>query len=529
MNDAPAAGGDRSWHYALVGALMLAGPIARELYHARYPLPSAEALGLILAPAVVGAALAVAGSRLGRYPGALVFALLLLVFLDLQFDIRRPIVLAAAAVASLAAALWLRRHRAAITCLALGAFYLAALPFRHPDDAIIRRAVAGDSAGDLRPIVHIILDEHLGIGGFRAIGDSTTADFLTGFYLRRGFDVYEGAYSRFNVTRGSIASTLSLGETDWRALLSPDRAGSAAPFLGNPYFARLAGAGYRLHVYQSANLDYCNSSGIPVATCTRIPPTSIANISFLRIPWRQKARLVLRTYLVHSSLLWSLIPGEKDLQSRRVFVTRGLQQLRAAGDEVLSRKSRDDAFFVHLLSPHSPYEVDGECVTYLERQLAPAAFQPTPDSLRKSWKARYRAQVRCTHRVLGQFLDKVEAVYGPGQAIIVIHGDHGSRATHRCEGNVACRPPAATEAAVGQFRPLDFLAEFSTFLAVRGPESRGQVHTEATPLQDFLWAFIKSGFAAVPDTTWPHFIYLNMQWPPPAHPLRPEDMPWAPR
>lgn len=519
---------DRSWQYALAGALLVAGPLARQLYYARYPLTSPEAMVLVTGLAVSGAAIAGLGFRLGRALSGVVFAGLLLLFLDLQFDFRRPIVFGGVAALCLLFALLLGRWRASITGLVLGGFYLAALPLRSPDEVTTRQAGRIAAPRAVRPIVHLILDEHLGIGGFRGIGDTLTANFLTDFYVRRGFDVYPGAYSRFNVTRMSIVSVLSLGEVDESALLTPERGGVPAPLARNPYFARLAGEGYRLNVYQSANLDFCQTSGVEIATCTRVPPTSVSNISYLRIPWTQKARLVLEFHIMHSSSLRWLHPRGQEVASRHIFAARGLELLRAASHDFLSRQDRAEFFFAHVLLPHAPYELDDECVTYLERLRAPGTLKPTPDSLRNSREARYRAQVRCLHRAVGQILDQVEEVFGRNQAVIIIHGDHGSRATHRCEPNIVCNPPAATEAAVRSFRPLDFTAEFATLLAVRSPGGAGAVHWEATPLQDFLWAFIKSGFQPVPPTPWQHYIYLNAPGGNIAHPLRPVDMLWAP-
>lgn len=520
---------DRSWQYAVAGALLVAGPLARELYYARYPLASPEALVLVTGLAVAGAAVGVVGSRLGRSLSGVVFGLLLALFLDLQFDFRPPAIFGGVVAACLAFALLLRRRRASITGLALGAFYLAALPVRGPQEVTLRKTGAVAAPRTIPPVVHLILDEHLGIGGFRAIGDTLTADFLTDFYVRRGFDVYVGAYSRFDVTRRSIASVLSLGAVDEATLLTPEREGEPAPFAANPYFARLAGAGHSIMVYQSANLDFCRTPGIAVATCIWVPPAEVSNISYLRIPWTAKARLVLGFHLVHSSRLGSLFPRLVELANRRIFAVRALELLRFAGNELVRRNDRADFFFAHILLPHANYEVDNECVSYLERLRAPARFAPAPDSLRRSREARYRAQVRCLHRALAAFLDRVEEAFGPNRAVVIVHGDHGSRATHRCEPNIVCHPPAPIPTVIAGFRPVDFTAEFATLLAVRSPgrTGGGAVHWEATPVQDFLWAFITSGFQPVPPAPWKNYIYLNAPWDSLTHPLRPVDMPWA--
>jgi hypothetical protein len=179
--------------------------------------------------------------------------------------------------------------------------------------------------------------------------------------------------------------------------------------------------------------------------------------------------------------------------------------------------------------PHGPYEVDEQCVPYLERLLGDSNGRKSriPDSLRVNRPARYRAQVRCTHRVLGQFLDQVDEVYGPKQATIIVHGDHGSRAVHRCEPNVSCKPPAATPEQIGSFRPVDFMAEFAVLLAVRGPDSKGVVHWGPTPVQDLLWAFVRNEFKTLPPGHWEQSVHISQAGHLVPYPLRSSDMLWV--
>ena len=136
----PPSNGDRPWHYCVAGALMAAGPVARQLYYARYPLDTLEAVFLIVGLATAGAAIGAASSVLGRYLGGLVFGGLLLSFLDLQFDFPSLAALGIAAVLALLAALLLPRRRASITGLTLAAFYASSLPFRSRDDLTVRKA-----------------------------------------------------------------------------------------------------------------------------------------------------------------------------------------------------------------------------------------------------------------------------------------------------------------------------------------------------------------------------------------------------
>src|SRR5687767_13907966 len=111
---------DRPWHFALAGALMLAGPIARDLYYARYPLGHPEASILIIGLGAAGAAIAMISWALGRYLGGVVLSGLLLVFLDLQFNFPSLARLGIVAALSLLVLLVLHRRRASIVALVLG-------------------------------------------------------------------------------------------------------------------------------------------------------------------------------------------------------------------------------------------------------------------------------------------------------------------------------------------------------------------------------------------------------------------------
>jgi len=115
-----------AWVYGLAGALMLGGPMARELYVTHYPARP-EAFLLPLFAAAVGATIAI-GSRFVRgLLGSVVFGGLLFAFSDLQFDPQRWTYFALVLAGCLVLAQLLVRHRAAIAALGLGAFYLTSL------------------------------------------------------------------------------------------------------------------------------------------------------------------------------------------------------------------------------------------------------------------------------------------------------------------------------------------------------------------------------------------------------------------
>jgi hypothetical protein len=501
--------------------LLLAGPIARKLYYERYPADRLELVILIGGLALLGAGLAVGSFRLHRFASDLVCGALLFIYLDLEFDPERYVPIELVAFGCLAAAIAVRQRRATITCIVLVAFDLASLPSRTHDDRAFRGEPATNASGALPPIVHVVLDEHLGIGGFRALGDSATADFVSRFFVGRGFDVFAGAYSRFFQTQNSVPSILSLGQATEADMM---KWGDQPPFRlrTNPYFSGLYRAGYDLHVYESANLQFCETPAAPVSSCVEIPPNSVANIAYMPITAGERSVFVLEYYFRHASaLLPRLGRWLPELPNRRLFAGRGASLLDHAGTDLVSRGGRRSEFvFVHLLLPHSPYEVNDRCEPYPRSVLPIPMTGPVTDSLLRVRWNRYRLQVQCTYRLLGRFLDRVEQAYGPGRAIVIVHGDHGARGT----------PVAPDDGRLAAFRREDLTAGFSTALAVRSPATHGAVHLEPVPLQDFLWAFARSGFKALPTGEWRHFVYSTAtanpdEWTP--RPLAADEMPWA--
>ena len=122
-------GGKRTeslWLYALAGALMVGGPAWRELYWAHYPARP-EAFALPLVAAAIGAIVAGGSWLTGGLLGSAAFGGLLFVFADLQLDPERWTYTAVVLGGCVVLAQLLAAHRAAITTLALGAFFVFSL------------------------------------------------------------------------------------------------------------------------------------------------------------------------------------------------------------------------------------------------------------------------------------------------------------------------------------------------------------------------------------------------------------------
>jgi hypothetical protein len=135
----------------------------------------------------------------------------------------------------------------------------------------------------------------------------------------------------------------------------------------------------------------------------------------------------------------------------------------------LARARPGDFFLAHLLIPHFPYVYDAGCnlrtdpEVWLNKDALSHRFSTwNPPNTAVSRMERYRnylAQIACTNRRLERLFDILK---GSGQferAIILIHGDHGSRIT---------RSPMYAYAH-DTLTPDDYRDSFSTLFALKAP------------------------------------------------------------
>jgi hypothetical protein len=419
---------------------------------------------------------------------------------DLQLNLENRFPTLAVVAVCFALAFLLRDRRSILVCLMLGAFNLASLP--RPSDRLVS-APGADTArprGSLPVLVHIVLDEQWGIGGLRAAGDSVAAQFMADFYLERGFEVYEGAYSRWGRTRTSVPEEFSLGRpADVEPLPPNDKFPERFRLRTNPYFERLSEMGYSIDVYQSTHLDFCRAGTRALASCQTAPANSIANIGYLGGAWTGRAKLATRYFLNLTSHAYEKFKRPPDDTAwRRSTVGGGLAQFERVRDALADGPVAGKAFFVHVLSPHRPLEVDDDCRAYADpsRRVGYDLPNPFTDS---SWRAvltLYVAQSRCVHRAVAGVLDALDRTVGRDGAIVIVQGDHGWR-----------MPPSPAETDSARIDVQGLNSVFSTLLAIRRPGVPAAEHKEAVPIQDFLWELVRNDFKGGAWTKWEHYVH----------------------
>ena len=176
--------------------LILVTPFAVFLHNHGYGYANSAVLLCLFALALFALALGVVAA-LSRLLEVLVLAGLLALFADFQFHPPKGIIGLAIIGVGLAGALWVvRQHAVRIVTVTMATMLLATmlLPSRSVAagtdlPAAVRRH------GDGPLLVHVILDEHVGVEGFRGVSSPEFRSRLRSFFVERGFLLFGRAYS----------------------------------------------------------------------------------------------------------------------------------------------------------------------------------------------------------------------------------------------------------------------------------------------------------------------------------------------
>lgn len=499
------SGSDRSFGgliAALAAFAVFAALLNNFLRFNNYPVLVAE-VGLV-ALVALGAALlyGLIYALAGRFPPLLARAgraalEALLVVYALSLSTERLTYLLAAGFAVVAAVLLTRRSILPFAgVMALIVLITANLGIgQQREPAIIRAngtplpqpssaAVAAEPA-----IVHIILDEHIGVEGLPSDNPASPAlaKDLRSFYLARGFRLFGGAYSQHFHTTSSIPQILNLGVTQPASAAFKH----VVPRLAaNAYFSLLRRKGYRLHVYQSEYINYC--AGQEVATCIAYSPqnlSSLATASSLSAP--DKARLILGR--LHARSLFSLagriirvldrkglsLPGTDFGREVQVTPVNALSAFELFVRD-LRRAQPGNFYFAHILLPHYPYATLPDC-----RFASVARWQDRRSAQPRSERERaYFNQVRCAMSKVSAAFAAVSQSPAADNFVLIVHGDHGSRITDA--------DPELEQ--LGRISIRDFTAGFSTLFAVRASGVAPGYEKTKRPVAGLLAALARSDF-----------------------------------
>jgi hypothetical protein len=478
-------------------ALIVFAPFVVLLSYHGYPYFTPEVL-LILAAALAAAALlALLISYTTGFVRVLVLAGLIALFIDMHVGLSprwsslAVMLMFLGVVAVLAALLWLLRENAATIVCVIFITLLALTLVRgsSPSLQVVteQTATTGGSSAEPPLLIHLLLDEHIGVESLppEIPGTSALRQELVDFYTSRGFRLFGGAYSEYAHTYNSIANLLNFSSREVsHPYLSHGTDETEWQLKQAAYFPTLRERGYRLHVIQSTYMDLCHAEGAQVQECITYPVTGLRLLRGLKLQTTEKVRAFVGAIVTKSSVLrvankvyergirgtllrvgWH-VPAWR-WQGPLLGPLQVPTMFERLGDDIV-RHPRGHAFFAHLVLPHYPYAFDRRC------ELRPhaadwgtnriASTDPLVYNTKESRAQKYELyadQVRCVLKLLDGLFGDLERRGLLDDATIIVQGDHGSR--------IPLHFPTGATLANGVLTDADFSDTFSTLYAIRAP------------------------------------------------------------
>jgi hypothetical protein len=359
------------------------------------------------------------------------------------------------------------------------------------------------------PILHIILDEHIGVDGLPSAVPETAQmkiDFQN-FFIGYGFTLFSKAYSPYVNSDNSISNILNLSYSEKdREYFKDYGAKSRKTLMHNALFKKFGEDGYGFHVYQPNYINFCQE-GFYIESCDEVSRNSPIALMGAPYSFRAKGWVLLSLYLANNSFFASI---EKEWVGHDIFKTR-VGPL-GAGPKIFDRLSHDlalatshDYFFAHILMPHYPYVYDASCRPLPVLEWMDSRELPDiSDSINTldGYQARYSQyydQIRCAHQLLGNIFNALKKNGLYDSTTIVIHGDHGSRI------NLKHNPDFES---YSQISKDDMLTSYSTLLAIKKPQQKtGILNTK----QDDVVAILKEVFLEEKVLSDENFVLLGQE------------------
>ena len=476
-------------------SLLLLASLANFLIHNDYPIGRSEVLlvaGAILAFGAGAAALYALLPSVGR---SLLEGLLAALFVELNTT---SLGLAIAIGVAVAGYTFWRRSSLIRPMALFGAIILVTtlmgLGGRTPWIHSIKGREPGtiSPSNEVRPaIVHLILDEQIGIEGLPGSDPEALLlrNQLKSFYVGAGFATYGGAYSEHMRTANAIPYVLNYGESLGRGMQ-----GRKAVIGPTKYLEQLVDQGYRLTILQSDYADFC--MGARFFECVTYEVSSPSALLRSKLTTVERAGLITTKFLSLSQIVdgllwpWRLaseplgLPALSPANLGRSTSPPTLTVFDDLANRLRSAKP-GEVYFAHLLLPHYPYAVDGNC-RLLHWSDWKRPFSGKNIQVRQQ---AYYAQDRCTVRKIAAALNALDRSPAGKNNVVIIHGDHGSR--------ISRADPKPEN--IARLSDSDLIAEYSTNFAVRSATVAPGYWSERRPIQRLLQEFAASGFKKAPD------------------------------
>jgi hypothetical protein len=304
-------------------------------------------------------------------------------------------------------------------------------------------AFAEDGKGNGRPYLHVILDEMGPLSmmpetpAFAALQQRMRND-----YAKRGFDLFDDTAVIAGATQISLGHSFARGGT--RLGDTDEDANFVYTLRENRLLDDLRTAGYRVNVLQSSFLRLCAAADEGCRSYVRSGDGAAIEASAGTFGDRLRyvlldlhLMLVNQEYARGSRFYGSIaLLGEKlsglNVPRSRHFVSRPPQVLKLMRETAasLAALGRGEAFVGHFLLPHFPYVLGSDCALKGSNRRAVPRWASQPGEAEfvfQETETAYWEQAACTHDTLMAMIDALTSTQEGSDAIIVIHGDHGSR------------------------------------------------------------------------------------------------------
>jgi len=275
-------------------------------------------------------------------------------------------------------------------------------------------AVPVTRRADVRPnIYYIVLDAYTRADILREVFDFDNSPFLSALEAR-GFAVASRSYANYNLTHQSLASSLNFALLDDMAkdvgAVSSDREPLYAMIRDNRTMAFLRNQGYRL-----------------VTVSSSIEPTDFRSVD--RYFGFALSDSEFRSVLL-STTPWPLFFGSgRSAESYDAHRRRILNAFSALEESAFEKGPF--FMFVHIMAPHPPFVFgpDGEAVEpdYLFSMVDADRLHGGSQRAVTDYIGRYRDQLAFLNSRILETIDSILS-RSPAPPIIVLQGDHGSRA-----------------------------------------------------------------------------------------------------
>jgi hypothetical protein len=489
--------------------LILLTPFAVFVHHHEYGFTRPEILIALLVCAGAALLLGAAARRSRRLEIAIIAALLTW-FADIQLQDpgAKHLVLLFGV---------LREHAARIVSLMMATVLgTSLLPLGRvaasPSSWDQRHSASPPAArSELPLIVHLVLDEHIGVEGLPDIlTPPSFKEDVRSFFVDRGFRLFGRAYSEHPSTFVALSHLLNLAQGRYVPdLTAPGAAPRTYRLTRNAYFERLEQAGYTIRAHRIDYLDVC-AGGVAPSACGSYGETSLAVLHSLPASPVEKLSVVAGVFLEGSDAVmrlkhaydrsrpWLLNAGVHlpawSWDRNRVAPIAAMAALDSIAAD-LARSQPGEVFFAHLMLPHNPYVYDSECrarppAEWRQRRDYDEVHLEAGESNTRAGRALryslYLQQLRCAHLKIDELLDAIPPSLRDG-AVVVVHGDHGSR--------IGLNEPNSRRES--SFSATDYADFFSTLFAVRSAGIDRGYDRLATPLTCLLRTLVESDFRSV--------------------------------